>query len=55
MQMRVVNGFCVCGCGQKFVQNLSHTLVLKKKKKKTEEVEELWWWSHQEDWIWLGP
>lgn len=32
-----MNCFCMCGCGQKLIQNLSHTLVLKKKKKTEEE------------------
>jgi hypothetical protein len=36
-----MNCFCLCGCGQKLIHNLSHALVLKKKrKKKTEEEEE---------------
>jgi hypothetical protein len=28
----------VCGCGQKLIKNLSHTLVLKNKKEEEEEI-----------------
>jgi hypothetical protein len=38
MHMTVVNCFCLCGCGQKLIQSLSHTLVLKKKTEEEEEI-----------------